>query len=326
MVRSALLRSSPLVLIALLAASLRAAMPQAPPPPAPPVGRERATPATYYCVVHPEVKGTEAGICRKCGNPLFPGDPWAQPEYLVDLQTDPRGPRPGQPFTIRVAIVDPVSRAPVMDFNVIQERRLHLVVVGQDLGSFTHLHPEQHPDGSWTVSHTVPRPGFYRAFVRFSPFAGLPQVLARTFATNGFTGDLTTSVPRLVPDRARAVVVGDVRVALAVDPDPIRAGLTGKLRYELTAGGRPVTDLEPYDNGWGHAFVLSEDALDSVRADAIEGVPADEIDPRGGPQLRFDATFPRAGRYRVWLQFKRHGVVWTAPLTVEALPREIPQG
>ncbi len=305
------------MLVAALAGAALAA------PPASPSRAAAPFPAatSYYCIVHPEITSPTPGLCRKCGNPLVPGDPWAQREFVVDLQTEPRAPRAGHPVELRLAVLDADSREPVVDFNVLQDRRLHVIVVSQDLAEFAHVHPEQRADGSWSVTYPVARAGFYRAFVKFSALGSLPQVMARTFATGGFEGDLTSSVPRLVPDRTLVRTAGPTTVALTIEPARIAAGLTVKLRYELTAGGTPVTDLEPYDAGFGHAVVLSEDALDFVRADPIEGVPADVADPRGGPVLRFDATFPRAGRYRTWFQFRRGGVLWTVPFTVEAHPK-----
>ncbi len=273
----------------------------------------------YYCVVHPEVRSASPGLCRKCGNPLFPGDPWAQPDYVLDLRMQPRAAKAGQSVDLRVAILEASSREPVMEFNTLQDQRLHLIVVSQDLADFDHLHPEQRADGSWTTTYPLRRPGLYRAFVKFSPFGGLPQVMGGSFATAGFTGDFASSIARLEPDRSFVRTVGDTTVTMSALPS-ISGGVTAKLLYEMSAGGRPVTDLEPYDAAFGHVVVLSEDALDFLRAEPMEGVPADDIDPHGGPALRFNVTFPRAGRYRTWFQFKRAGVAWTVPFTVQATP------
>ena len=38
----------------------------------------------------------------------------------------------------------------------------------------------------------------------------------------------------------------------------------------------------------------------------------------GGPDLTFKALLPKPGRYRIWAQVKRAGVVSTLPFTVEA--------
>ena len=37
-----------------------------------------------------------------------------------------------------------------------------------------------------------------------------------------------------------------------------------------------------------------------------------------GTALAFQVLFPRAGTYRLWVQFQRHGRVLTAPFTVSA--------
>ncbi len=287
----------------------------------PPITPASTAPAgtPYYCVVHPEVRSASPGLCRKCGNPLFLGDPWAQPDYVLDLRMQPRAAKAGESVDLHVAVLEASSRERVTDFNTLQDQRLHLIVVSQDLADFAHVHPEQRADGSWTTTYPLRRPGLYRAFVKFSPFGGLPQVMGGSFATAGFAGDFTTSVARLEPDRTFVRAVGNTTIRMSASP-AIAGGVTAKLLYEASSGGRPVTDLEPYEGAFGNVVVLSEDALDFLRAEPMEGVPADEIDPHGGPALRFNVTFPRAGRYRTWFQFKRAGVVWTVPFTVLATP------
>jgi hypothetical protein len=276
-------------------------------------------PPGYYCVFHPEVSSPSPGTCRKCGDPLVAGDPWAQREYLLDLRTTPAAPRTGVPIQFRVAILDPDTHDTVFDFAVVQDKRLHLFVVSQDLADFAHLHPEQRADGSWHVVHTLERAGYYRVFAEFAPYAGTPQVLARTIATAGTSGDLEASVPRLGPDSSLVRTVDDTTVRLNVEPPEIVAGHTVRLRFEFSAGGKPVTDLEPYLSGWAYGVALSQDGLDHVRSHALEAPPADAADPRGGPTVRFDATFPRPGPYRIWTTFKRHGLVSTVPFTIEAV-------
>jgi hypothetical protein len=279
----------------------------------------QASPRSYYCVFHPEVSSSSPGNCRKCGDPLVAGDPWAQREYLVDLRTTPAAPKAGVPIRFRVAILDPDSRETVHDFAVLQEKRLHLFVVSQDLTEFAHLHPEQQADGSWIVDHTLKHPGYFRVFTDFAPYAGTPQVLGRTLVTAGHSGDLETSIPRLRADQPLVRTVGDTTVRLVVEPPEIIAGHTVRLQYEFSAGGAPVTDLEPYLSGWAYGVAFSQDGLEHVRSHALEAPPADVADPRGGPTVRFDATFPRPGPYRIWTMFKRHGVVSTVPFTIEAV-------
>jgi hypothetical protein len=249
---------------------------------------------------------------------LVAGNPWNEREYLLDIQTTPAAPRAGVPVRFRLAVLDPDSRKVVKDFAVVHDKRYHLFIIGQDLKHFAHIHPDQQKDGSWSVQHTLPQPGYYRIYSDFLPFGGTPQILARTIATAGYAGDLASSVAALVPDSLLEKEVDGLRVKLTIQPSTIVAGRVTKLRYDLTLNASPVTDLEPYLAAWGHTLVLSEDALEYVHAHPIEYLPSGQLDLKGGPTVTFDALFPKPGHYRIWTQFKRGGKVSTVWFTVRA--------
>ena len=279
-----------------------------------------AAPVIYFCPMHPDVTDKAPGTCSRCGMKLVPGDPWNEREYLLDVKLVPAAPAPAAPARFRLTVLHPDSKMPVRDFAVVHDKRFHLFVVSQDLEDFAHIHPEQDDDGSWVIDHTLARPGYYRVYADFLPVGGTPQVLARTLATSAHDGDLSTAVPKLTPDSALVKSAEGTTVRLTVLPStPIVAGRTVKLQYHLTDRGAPVTDLEPYLAAWGHTLVLSEDALEYVHAHPLEYLPLDAADVKGGPDVTFDATFPKPGRYRLWTQFKRRGTVSTTSFTVEAV-------
>jgi hypothetical protein len=282
---------------------------------------QTATPQTsivFFCPMHPDVTSQIPGQCIKCSMALVAGDPWNEREYVVDIQTSPAAPKAGAPIRFRINILDPDSRKPVTDFAVVHDKRYHLFVVSQDLKHFAHIHPEQQTDGSWIIDHTLPQPGYYRIYSDFMPVGGTPQILARTLVTGGYDGDLASSTASLVPDTSLVKQTEDMTVKLSVEPSTILAGRVVKLRYDLTDNETPVKDLEPYLAAWGHTLVLSEDGEEYVHAHPIEYLPADVADPHGGPEVTFDALFPKPGRYRIWTQFKRKGTVTTTTFVVEA--------
>ena len=43
-----------------------------------------------------------------------------------------------------------------------------------------------------------------------------------------------------------------------------------------------------------------------------------------GPQVGFDYTFPRAGRYALWVQVQRDWQIVTVPVTVDVAPAATP--
>ena len=90
----------------------------------------------------------------------------------------------------------------------------------------------------------------------------------------------------------------------------LHAGQPGTLTFRVTQGGAPVRDLQPYLGARGHLVALRDGDLAYLHVHPEAG---------GGPgEIRFAATLPSAGRYRLFLQFRTDGTVHTAPLTVEA--------
>ena len=66
--------------------------------------------------------------------------------------------------------------------------------------------------------------------------------------------------------------------------------------------------LEPYLGAWGHMLAASEDLVDLIHNHPFLA--------EGGSRVQFNMIFPRAGLYRVWVQFQRKGVVNTVAFNV----------
>ena len=89
-----------------------------------------------------------------------------------------------------------------------------------------------------------------------------------------------------------------------LDEGAARAVAESELRFTVTRDGRPVA-IQDYLGAKGHLVALREGDL------AFLHVHPDER------SLRFEATFPTAGRYRLFLQFQVDGRVHTAEFTQE---------
>ena len=115
------------------------------------------------------------------------------------------------------------------------------------------------------------------------------------------------TLPRDTADK----VLRDTRVKLTI-PDPV-AGREQLVTFDLedTSTGAPVIDLQPYLGAAGHLLLVSADL-----AIAAHSHPVAEISRPGGPTVVFQMVFPRAGDYRMWVQFQRHGDVLTSSFTV----------
>ncbi|WP_445151846.1 hypothetical protein [Baekduia sp. Peel2402] len=178
--------------------------------------------------------------------------------------------------------------ATVRDFAVEHTKRLHFIAVRRDLTGFQHLHPTQASDGSWSTPLTLAEPGAYRVFADFTPSGGEKTTLASDVLV---AGDFA---PRALPAPTDRATVDGYDVALRTSGET--------LRFAISRDGTPV-DVEPYLGASGHLVALREGDLAYLHVHPHEDAVA------------FDAEFPSAGRYRLFLQFKVAGRVHTAAFT-----------
>jgi hypothetical protein len=202
---------------------------------------------------------------------------------------------PGKRFDLAFRVVGRDGRT-VRDFDVEHTRRMHFIVVRRDMSGFQHLHPTAQPDGSWTVPVTLRNAGSYRVFADFS-VDGKAYTLADDVTVDG------TVRSRRLPAPAGRVDVDGLRVSLT--EGAAHAGEESELGFTATRDGRRVA-IRDYLGAKGHLVALRQGDL------AFLHVHPDE------DRLRFMATFPTAGRYRLFLQFTTDdGRLHTAAFTQE---------
>jgi hypothetical protein len=288
--------------------------------PAPPPAAQQA-PAAFMCPMHPDVITTEPGKCPRCNMDLVPGSPLALPDFRLKVETTPRVLKAGQPIKFRFSVHHPITGEPARDFAVMHEKTFHLFVISRDLDEFAHIHPEQLKDGSFTIEHTLPKPGHYKLFADFLPMGGGAQITGHPLATVGVDTDLAASTPKLTPDPVLSKAADGVKVEILNERATILGGEEVDLLFRFTdeKADTPITDLEKYLGAWGHLVILSEDMTEYVHAHPREETQPDPNAPvTGGPEVLFDALLPKPGRYRAWLQFQRKGKLSTVSFTFAA--------
>jgi hypothetical protein len=212
----------------------------------------------------------------------------------LTLELARRAATPGKRLSLAFTIRDDDGAA-VRRFDLEHTKRMHLIVVRRDLTGFQHLHPVQRADGTWTTPLTLPAAGSYRVFADFA-VGGEKYTLADDLQADGPVGW------RPLPAPAGATTTDGYRVRL-LEPR-VSAGDESTLRFQVTRGGAPVA-LQDYLGAKGHLVALRRGDL------AFLHVHPDE------DSLAFEATFPTAGSYRIFLQFKVDGRVHTAAFTQE---------
>ncbi|MDQ2630782.1 MAG: FixH family protein [Actinomycetota bacterium] len=208
---------------------------------------------------------------------------------------------------------------PVTRFDELHERRMHLIVVRRDGTGFQHLHPEMDAQGAWSIPIELAQPGVYRAFADFS-VGGEQHTLAGDLFVSGGEFEARPFPPAQPLDSTDGY---EVRLS-AGEP---RAGEPASLTFAVSENGHAVHGLEPYLGAKGHLVALREGDLAFLHVHPEEaagghghGEEAAHGHEAGANEIAFDATFPTAGRYRLYLQFKHEGAVRTVEFTVE-VPR-----
>jgi hypothetical protein len=254
------------------------------------------TDTLFVCPMDPGVKSKTPGKCPRCGMILELGLP--EPlEYRLITQILPAAPRTGATTSLIFQIVHPKTGKPATQFRELHEKLFHLFLISEDLTYFAHEHPESLPDGRFRFNTTLPAPGFYRLLADLYPEGGTPQLLPATIHVRG---------PR---QRFEAVAPVNLKAVLRTEPPEPIAGLKTMMFFDLT----PFEGVAPWLGAWGHLLAASGDLVDLVHLHPVWEPYQNTV--------QFNMIFPRPGKYKLWAQFQRAGVVNTAPfeLTVKSL-------
>jgi len=287
----------------------------------------------WVCPMHADYTMDVAGKCPRCGMDLVRAAPFDVRDYQLDFRTVPAAVKPGQKAKLFFRFRHPATGEVVKNFEMVHERRFHLFIISQDMEYFQHIHPEEQPDGTWTIEVTLPKPGYYKILSDLMPAGGSAQFLARPLVTAGYTGDLEAGSAHLVPDTVLTKTVDDITAKVNYDPGTFVASYYGHINFFLTdtASGRPIQDLQTYLGAFGHTLVMSEDMEDYVHSHPLDilAIPDDEGGPpqflippgadlekiRGGPAVTFEGLMPKPGRFRAWTQFRRNNEIRTFAFT-----------
>ena len=211
---------------------------------------------------------------------------------------------PGEPGQLRFQIVG-ADGQPERDFQVEHEKRMHLIVVGDDLTGFQHLHPRMSAAGSWSTPITLPKPGNYRVFADFK-HSGQNQTLARTVNVRG------PAVGRPLPPPATRATTSEGYVVSLTGASS--AARPARLAFRVTRDGQDVR-LQDYLGAKGHLVALREGDLAYLHTHPASGGGHGDEHGEAAGEAMVETAFPRQGRYRLFFQFKHDGRVHTAAFT-----------
>jgi hypothetical protein len=237
---------------------------------------------------------------------------------VVNLNVTPSPVQVGNPVKLDFFVNVKPGNVPVTNLEIGHERLIHVIGVRDDMNEFFHIHPDAVPErpGFFSIERTFAKPGIYKLWSDVKQGGKV-----HSFGHPKFTVDGEGSRSEKSADLGTNVIVGDYQVALDYG-GKIISGQEADITFEIrSVTGTPVA-VEPYLAAPMHLTVIKDDLRVYIHAHPEEEHghgAAKPIIPRalangGGhsedpaEQISFHLSFPEAGIYKLFAQFRPAGI------------------
>lgn len=212
-----------------------------------------------------------------------------------------------KPINLKLQVMNAKSGDVQKEFQIVHDKKFHLLIASEDLNWFVHEHPEMNADGTWSMPIKFPAAGKYWVYGDVAPAGKSSQLLITQ--VNVMHGPKANWDKSLVPSMGPVTVSGVTANLSAVDGSfPI--GKNTLVEVQLTdSGGKPVLDTEPWLGAAGHMMIIHQDGQTVVHSHPKEDAETVAMSKEG--KFRFMARFPKAGLYKAYAQFSHQGEIKT---------------
>ena len=259
---------------------------------------------TFACPMHPEMQGHEGEKCNICGMPLEHMDHVpVKGNYMMEFKTSATAIAAGKPVGFSFIPKNKDNISALVPLDVEHEKKIHLIVVSEDLSWFDHLHPEFQADGSYIVTETFPSGGKYLMYADYKPSGSTHQLEKIDVQVDGKSKPaISFTTPK--------TKANSEQYSVTLKPDGAQFLSNTEIHFDgqFTKEGKrfDVNGLQSYLGAKGHMVGIHMQSKNYVHLH-----PEVENDI-----LHFHATFPEPGMYRAWLQFLVDDKLHTVDFTI----------
>jgi len=287
---------------------------------------EVAVPGTkYICPMNCEKGKTydQAGSCPVCHMDLEPMKAEVEAnkaEYFTAFSANPAQLEAGKPAMLSFTPKMKGNESAPVPLDLVHEKKMHLILVSDDLSWFDHIHPEYQASGAYEIKvlgkgekfnngrgHNETRfdsGGKYWAFTDYKPLGALNQVNRTELDV---AGKAAKSVAYTEPKMSSTV--DGYTVKFDSHGSTIAAGIPGHLHIDIMEKGQRITPdkIENYLGAKAHVVLIETSSKEFVH-----------VHPEAvGDELEMNTTFAKPGMYRGWLQFQTAGKVHAADFVLK---------
>ncbi len=259
----------------------------------------------YSCLMHPKITGNKGDKCPKCGMELVQRSGEKQ-NIVVNLTIIPEIPEAGKEANLQFRIK---KGNHLVSVETRHEKKVHLLIVNEDLSWFDHVHPTEQADGTYVVNETLPYNGKHLLYLDFKPedSAGEVQRLEVNIP-GGVDAGIKLADSKLVSE------VDGYKVTL-LNGNDFKANRSQPLTISVEKEGKIVNedDIQNYLGAPAHIVMIGKKNKNFLHIHSI-------WDNRFS--LYAETFIKEPDTYRIWVQFQTSNVVHTADFTVKVTEAE----
>jgi hypothetical protein len=251
----------------------------------------------------------------------------------------------GQPTDLKldVTLTQPGQPKPIAKYDSDLGKAMHVIAISEDFTVFIHHHVDHVIDGTGQVRIRFPKPALYHIYVDAMPHSLGQQVLRFDLPV----GEAPAAAPLKLAPGLLAADSGPFQVTF--DSLDLVAGEPSMLTLHIAENGKPAKDLKPYLGVAAHVVLISADSLDYVHVHPMAMGAMGSHDTSGhetaghemaghemaghdmagmamahdppaavSPDMMLHLAVPKAGLYKLWVQFDGGRTLYTVPFVATA--------
>lgn len=277
----------------------------------------------FACPMHPEITGVAGDKCSKCGMDLEANDDKiSTEEFMMVFKSNPETFTPQTNATLFFTPKIKGKETENVPLDLVHDKKIHLIVVSNDLSYFDHVHPEYQPGGDYKLDVTnnagvklagpgnhvtqFPSGGSYTLYADYLPTGAPHQLDQISLQVEG------SEAPRKTWNKENLNSTdGEFSMTIKPSHDHFYTHAMNHIEAPISMKGKPIltSDLDDLLGAKAHMVVIGVNDMSYLHVHP-------EIN---NGYLDLHASFEKSGFYRGWVQFKYKGVLHTMSFVLEVL-------